>query len=914
MTDLQRQVVYLAGLLHDIGKFYQRGDVYYENSSKLTSTSKKIADYICPIGKNKVPGYQHVIWTHDFFELPKIEDKLKRLGLNSSSGLEDKESDTLLTLSCYHHNPQTFLQSIIQMADWWSSGMDRNKRYDTDENQFKEYSNFREVRLIPVFEQLIVNESLGQKQDYTMPLKPLDIDTSCFPESLDTYQQEQYDKLWKEFLKEIDLIPVYEGKENQSEAIEAFGETLLFLLKKYTWCVPSSAHKKDLPDVNLYDHLRTTGAIAQCLYDYWNKNREGFELNQIAGRKRLIIKEGHYPLMLFCGDISGIQKYIYDIYSSKAAKSLKGRSFFLQLLVETLVQKIITRCHVTLGHVVYASGGKFYMLLPNTESVCQALKEIEEETARNIHNEYHGALYVCMDYIPFCYHFEEGKGSISMLLEKNKNHQSTNLGELWRKLSEKTGMKKQQKFKQTMLDDFDSFFLPENITNVEQICAVTGQFFEDEKDKIEIGQDENNQPVYVKAKVYEQISLGEKLKDADYFITYRSPEFARKLKIKDHEPLSLGIRHHLFDSEHLTFDNAEFRKVSSVDTARVRRINQTDFNLINTLKGNRTSYGFTFYGGNQQAKITDEKPGKSRNKTFEELAEYSAGQKTKLGVLRMDVDNLGKLFMHGIPEEKRNLSRYATLSSQLDWFFSGYLNTIRDKDYPKDEDRNPLFKTASGEVEYFKDWVNILYSGGDDVFAVGRWDMLIAFAEEVRSSFRRFVCGREDISISAGIAIISPKFPIAKAAELAGEAEKKAKKFTLDGDKPKKNTFCLFGQVVSWENEFVEVKGIKTKLVHLIGNQHLSAGILQKFILFQQVENKNSGSGKTDKSYIWNAAYYLAKYRERFKNHSEHAAVIFLDELKNKLYTSGGFPPYERYFDLVALAARWAEYELKSNN
>lgn len=119
--------------------------------------------------------------------------------------------------------------------------------------------------------------------------------------------------------------------------------------------------------------------------------------------------------------------------------------------------------------------------------------------------------------------------------------------------------------------------------------------------------------------------------------------------------------------------------------------------------------------------------------------------------------------------------------------------------------------------------------------------------------------------------------------------------------------------MVSWEEEFAEVKSLKSDLVRLISEQQISAGFLQKLMLFQQVKNGQSDSGKKDKSYIWNATYYLARYGEKYKDKSEHPANKFLEDLKKKLFTGGGFPPHERYFDLAALAARWAEYEIKSN-
>ena len=127
----------------------------------------------------------------------------------------------------------------------------------------------------------------------------------------------------------------------------------------------------------------------------------------------------------------------------------------------------------------------------------------------------------------------------------------------------------------------------------------------------------------------------------------------------------------------------------------------------------------------------------------------------------------------------------------LDYFFSGYLNVIRER---------------------YKADVNILYAGGDDVFAIGRWKQLLLFARDVRTEFTRFV-GRRDVTISGGIVIVDRKFPIAKAAELAGDAEDAAKKFKGE----KKNALNLFGENISWEDEFNFVEGsLREKVIELL--------------------------------------------------------------------------------------------------
>ena len=65
----------------------------------------------------------------------------------------------------------------------------------------------------------------------------------------------------------------------------------------------------------------------------------------------------------------------------------------------------------------------------------------------------------------------------------------------------------------------------------------------------------------------------------------------------------------------------------------------------------------------------------ARPKTFDELAECPGSLK-RLGFLRMDVDNLGA----SIAKSADSLARHSAISRSLDWFFKGYLNTLRQSE------------------------------------------------------------------------------------------------------------------------------------------------------------------------------------------------------------------------------------------
>lgn len=861
---MERQRIYLAALLHDIGKFYQRADKgFSEKQNELTEYSKEMANDICPVNDAGKFGYQHVIWTNEFFEKTKaVFEAIPGLKGNIYS---ESNFDNITNLACNHHKPQSELQAIITLADWWSAGIDRREPIEKEQKELNwGKTRYKDIPLYSLFNTInIGNFQMG------FQLEPLDINKSNFPKEIkskaDGVSQEKYKILWDIFLEEFEKLP--------TDSINGFTESLIYLLKKYTWAIPSNT--MDMSNVSLFDHLKTTAAFADCIYTYYNEHPDDFNWNN--SDKKLKLNDGKFPVMLIGGDISGIQKFIYNIASRKAATSLKGRSFYLQLMIDSIIQRIISHQNIdaNIGHVVYSSGGKFYMLLPNTEAVKKSISELNREIEQELWNEHKGKLIFNLDYVPFAYRTKEREIDFEGITNEEKS-----LGFLWKALADKLTEKKNKKFKTLLLGNYIQFFDIQATGGEVKVCAVTGV----ELQKGEYKKIKDSDEIF-SLNVSKQIELGTTLKDVDYLITFKGEEensnyLSNRLK---HKSNVFSVANYLFDKLELTDNDADFRKITSADVSRVKSINNTNF-LAAPLKGQSVSYGFQFYGGNKQAEYD-----KNRDKTFEELTRttiFDEKTETYLGILRMDVDGLGEIFIKGIPDKDKSFSAYATLSSYLDWFFSGYLNTIRDK---------------------YAENVNILYSGGDDVFAVGRWDLLIYFAEDIRAEFRKFV-GREDISISAGLTIVHNKYPIAKAAELAGEAEHNAKKFGEDKSKgipAKKNAFNFLGQTVSWEGEFKDVKSKKDEFISLIKSYGMSRGILHRIMLFAEIQAENKRRKDEvgfipDLSYHWNAAYYLKRYMEN----KDQAVQSFCKTLQIDLFVP-------RKMELIALAARWAELELK---
>ncbi len=226
---------------------------------------------------------------------------------------------------------------------------------------------------------------------------------------------------------------------------------------------------------------------------------------------------------------------------------------------------------------------------------------------------------------------------------------------------------------------------------------------------------------------------------------------------------------------------SEYRNV------KVVRINDTNF-----LEGqqreifNNTIRGFRFIGNYLPL---DEK---EQPKSFEDLAEEYSKNYPLLGIMRMDVDNLGAVFAIGLKEQneiekKYTPSRVANLSRELNWFFTGYINEL------------------AKEFDIY-----IAYSGGDDVFVVGNWYQIVKFANKLRNEFNEFVCENKHLSASAGIIFTKPNFPISQSALLAEGQEKIAKKTTPRLEKNKVGvldiqlTWDEFDEFIKYADELIE--------------------------------------------------------------------------------------------------------------
>jgi CRISPR-associated protein Csm1 len=222
-------------------------------------------------------------------------------------------------------------------------------------------------------------------------------------------------------------------------------------------------------------------------------------------------------------------------------------------------------------------------------------------------------------------------------------------------------------------------------------------------------------------------------------------------------------------------------------------------------------------------------------------------------------------------------------------FFDGWLNVICEQFEENHQAPNSIY---------------VIYAGGDDLFIVGPWNLMPLLAERIRNDLVEYVNGNPHITISAGISITDPHYPLYRSAELAGAALDDQAKGRKD-----KNAIAMLGQVVGWGDEWNEVIGLRQQIEFLLGKdipKALVQILLSAHAYFVQGRGDALDKGKLqpDQLYYgrwhWMLAYSLTRLAARYE---KKKPGIFgeIQHLQSQLLSAETIPR-------VGLAARWVDY------
>lgn len=803
----------VAGLLHDIGKLEQRARVDPWNPAPgLEGEGQPV----------------HATWSL-YFAQNYVYDKFRPAALAGA----------------YHHAPDKSpasdkeLSWIISLADKLSAG----ERADQLEGEGQP-----PVQMVSIFDR--ISKDNQEKSDgwHYLPLKPLSLNEGViFPgERLSKDEAGlAYDGL-NEIVRSAARQPIDKGL--------VYLENLQGAMQQATWSVPS-AYYHSIPDVSLYDHSRMTAALAVCLLDFDKQEIMGM----LAAVRRDFINQsqdgddslmGKSVALLVGGDISGVQDFIYTISSKGAARTLRGRSFYLQMLTEAALRFVLQELGLPYSNVIYSGGGHFFLLAPVSASA--KLDAIRAQISRTL-LEFHGtSLYLAI-------------GSAVVPVD---GFRIGRFPDYWNEMHQDLTYAKGRRYTELGDQFYELIFKPPEIGgNPENTCSVCG---EDSRpvNTWDIEREEQNQICTLCKSFMDE--LGQKLPEAKYVaLGFQEPDL-KGAQTASSVLSALGMKFQFVP------DGASSVHLPGVDRVTLWAVDDPKDDQWPEIESKPAAHMIRY--------TVNHTPDKS----FDQLQEEVAGGFKRLGVLRMDVDDLGKIFQHGLGKYA-TLARLSTLSFQISLFFEGWIKYLCEQ--------NP-----------YRVLIYPVYAGGDDIFLIGPWDRMPALVQLIRDDFTAYTAGNPALHLSAGLTFITGKYPVYQAAEDAAEALEEAK--SRDG----KNAFCFIGQVWDWDT-FNQVSSKQVTIRRLVAGGKLDLqglegpqAIIQSLRQLAEDEARRFRSQKTRPvwgPWMWQGAYTLTRMAERYKSTQSELAQAILsirDELDANNYQE---------INQWGFAARWTQLEIR---
>lgn len=898
-----KELIVLSGLLHDIGKFFERGEVFKEARQDDTCLDA------CPQRNGRISHY-HAAHTRAFCDwMSERFDCLRNAG-----------DDWKIWCAGHHRGDNTRPESsVIRIADRLSS----SEREPGDYYQTRVH---QKTLLEPVLERIHLNgypeenrlatghryplARLSARPESHFPLDAAGLRERGFPvqpmeDAAGGISKRErwshlvatepfvapYRELAEGLLAELETL----SQKNGDLALNDLIITLTTLLERYTANVPSATNLRH-PDISLFDHLRSTAAIAQALWVHSEAaGHHPVELNVEADTEA--------RWLLVCGDFSGIQSFIFNLTNKGAAKGLRGRSFFVSQYCRLCADYLLRELGLHRAALLYNSGGKFYLLMP--ANLKKTLYEARKAVNTALLDRFDGAVFFGLGLAPV---------TAAMFAEGHMH-------DAWKTAAEELERDRTTRFQDLMDEDF---FAPQTKVNPALSCKACGsRKMEKEQSKCET--------------CLSLQKLGASLKNADAILTIWDENHLDRVQ----ERLGLEINRDGYTELGATFFLLPKKKLQKADGMVLQDANCT---LLNRnadqpfqeipLPGCAIS---ALHIGRWEAERQVHPDGDPWD--FQDYANHSGGGENqpglpRLGVLRMDVDNLGLVFIQGLQFPERegdgrddrgwgevvrengkirrrtmaSISRMATLSRQLNHFFSAYVPRLLE------------------EPEF--DRCQVIYAGGDDLFVIGSWDQLPGLASRIRDDFKAFCCQNPAFSISGGIILQRGKYPIYKGAERAGKAEATAKTVRSDwigvqtgasGDEAplaawphQKDGFTFLGVPILWEDfrfsvetrdalagDMTEDRGLLGYLARMAAENRLTVNGL---IRSRGLDTAAAWNEIAYAPWRWQTAYQLKRrYRNDDVSIRRWSNILFGNRFGDE---KTGLPVYS----WLEMPVRWTDY------
>jgi len=260
--------------------------------------------------------------------------------------------------------------------------------------------------------------------------------------------------------------------------------------------------------------------------------------------------------------------------------------------------------------------------------------------------------------------------------------------------------------------------------------------------------------------------------------------------------------------------------------------------------------------------------------TFEDIAKMSViegienGERKRgveaLGILKADVDFMGKFILGeaGI-DVTASFAKFNFFSRLMNYFFSVYVPYMIRRKYP---------------------YIYTIFSGGDDLYVVGPWDMVIEFSREIREHFVRFC--EHQMKLSAGYVMVKSNRPIDFVSRIVEEAENLAKNYKPNQpfDEKEKNAIAIFGEVLSFDefNNEDELIFIKEELEEFNSIFALSTAFLYRLLDFCESAKKINNKEKVS----FDDSLWISRFNYMFRRNIEEKVDFDVNRFKKTIFNA----------------------------
>ncbi len=627
------------------------------------------------------------------------------------------------------------------------------------------------------------------------------------------------------------------------------------------------------PGVSLFHEFKLMSAIAHAAMINPNSLADGFTL--------------------ISGDFPGVQRIIYTITSDKAAKGVRGRSFFLQLLAECVVRRLLSDLgDLPITNALMVAGGNFVLLAPAWIDGERAEERVARTTTEINHallEWFSGDLMLATAAVAVAH---------SSLLDGKA------FGDTFSTLKKREGWHKRQPLADVALaseDGWEKVFDPHGHGGL-HACAICQRepLASWERQQADA---EGRDWVCSTCRLFESLAedlaktptpllLIERAIDPDVLPDYSSALYAitgQACSVVGQIPGDTHSQSVVLQLNKIDFDPQQVDgfRLLAVHTPMV---SEADRDWI------------VAHYQEEPPEDRTKWPEEGDIRDFEMLAcaraidhlrqtgNCVAPSLARLGVLRMDVDGLGAFFKNTL--DNVPLAVRLAASDALSLFFDGYLGELCQQ-----------FEEQRGRLES----LYLLYGGGDDLFIVGEWDQLPYLAQRIRDEFVAYA--GPQFGISAGIVLIDEKFPFYRAADLADQALESAKQYRVEDTAGgrQKDAICFLDTVMPWKSgEIWEIVTAEHErllgVAKTVDRGTITGHIYRIYTRWRKDQPQGAETKVYYGPYMWLAAYQMSRLANEYSKVS--------DDIRH-------FQEFLLQPDTIALSgvtARWAELERRTQN